>query len=81
MILVAIDIESVVEGQLISRIDVLERVDENFPPLDPRLTIGRTGMIDQPGGIPWHVAINVVLPGKREDIDRRIARFQGLGML
>ena len=39
MILITIDIEAVVESQLIARIDITERMDENFPALDPGLAV------------------------------------------
>ena len=76
MILETIDIEAIVEGQFLAFVDVPQGVDENAPALDPGLAVGGTGVVDQPSGVPWHVAIQIVVLGKREDVNRRIAALE-----
>ena len=81
MILVAVHVESVIEGEFLACFDGGEGVDEDPLSLDPRLAIRLAGVIDEAGGVPGHVAIDVQLAREREDVDRGIPALLGFRVL
>ncbi len=60
MILIALDVKAVVEGQFLALFDISERVNVNAFPGLPCLAIRLTGVIDEAGNIPRKIPVDVV---------------------
>lgn len=68
-----LEVEAVVVGEFFSFGDFSERVNPYFAADDVGLTVGITGVIDQPCGIPCHGAVDVGAFIQFENIDRGAA--------
>jgi len=65
-----LEVEAVVVGEFFAFGDFSERVNPHFAADDVGLTVGITGVIDQPCGIPCHGTVDVGALIQLENIDR-----------
>lgn len=81
IILVILEVETVIKGDLLPCPDVPSGDDPNTAVLQKRLTIRRAAMVDQSRGVPVHVTIQVLLIIQHEDIlVVRLTTAQGFGL-
>ena len=54
MIFIALDVEAVIEREFLTRTNICEGMDENFPTFDPCFAVGIAGMIDASAYLSEH---------------------------
>src|SRR3954471_23973014 len=72
-------IETVVEGQLLALGDVAPRGDPDVTAHVFTFAVRLAGMVDEPRGVPSHVAVEIVALVDLKDVNATVATSRGSG--
>ncbi len=77
MVLPAFEVEAVVEAEFFAFGDEAEGDDPDAAAGDDGFAVGFAGVVDEAGGIPVEIAVEVVFFVEDEEVDGGVAGFAG----